>query len=196
MNVFTLPCSLDSAGGFLTVRSRGASWSAMRSLVRTGFWLSAVSAAKAAGLVGGGAPECKGWPGGLWSGWGMESVWLFWGKLVFEVYSPANWLIIIWRISAATIGMRGSEKLGMSKGKQKKKTCFLKKIYEQNLNATGVTRLTNKAAFVANLIVWVNWYNTQMQPQPKGKQTHLFCGKLHWESLLFVSRVCWLRSDL
>lgn len=64
---FTLPWSLGTARGFLMVRSRGASWSAMRSLLRTGFWLCAGPATVATGLVEGGAPESKGGFGRLWS---------------------------------------------------------------------------------------------------------------------------------
>ena len=64
---FTLPWSAGAARGFLMVRSRGASWSAMRSLLRTGFWLCAGPATMGAGLVEGGAPESNGGVGRLWS---------------------------------------------------------------------------------------------------------------------------------
>lgn len=39
------------------VRSRGASWTAMRSLLRTGLWLRVGRETVVAGLGGGGAPE-------------------------------------------------------------------------------------------------------------------------------------------
>ncbi len=115
---FTLPWSLGTARGFLMVRSRGASWSAMRSLLRTGFWLCAGPATVAAGPVEGGAPESKGGVDRLWSEWGCESEQLSWGELVFEVYSAANCRIILWRISRATTGMWGSEKFGTSERKK------------------------------------------------------------------------------
>lgn len=47
------------------MRSRGASWSAMRSLLRTGFWLCA--GLEAAALEEGGAPESKDGLVRLWS---------------------------------------------------------------------------------------------------------------------------------
>lgn len=118
---FTLPCSLGSATGFLMVRSRGASWSAIRSLLRTGFWLCAGPVSVAAGLVAGGTPESKGGVDRLWSEWGWESEQLTWGELVFEVYSAANCLIIFWRISRATTGICGSEKFGTSRKKNRDK---------------------------------------------------------------------------
>lgn len=119
---FTLPWSLGTVGVFLIVRSRGASWSAMSSLLRTGFWLCAGPATVATGLEDAGAPESEGEFGRLWSEWGWKSERLSWGGLVFEVYSAANCRIILWRISRATTGMCGSEKFGTS---EETKSCNL-----------------------------------------------------------------------
>lgn len=124
---FTLPWSLGAVGGLLIVRSRGASWSAMSSLLRTGFWLCAGPATVATGLEDAGAPESEGEFGRLWSEGGWKSERLSWGGLVFEVYSAANCRIILWRISRATTGMCGSEKFGTS---EETKSCNLMQIYE------------------------------------------------------------------
>lgn len=111
-----VPWLQGTATGFLTVRSRGASWSAMRSLLRTGLWLCAGLAPT---LLEEGAPKSKDGLGRLWSEWGWVSEGLSWGELVFEVYSAANCRIILWSISRATTGMWGSEKFGTSEGEKK-----------------------------------------------------------------------------
>lgn len=158
------------------VRSRGASWSAMRSLLRTGFWLCAGPATTGAGLVEGGAPESNGGVGRLWSGCGWESEQVSWGELVFEVYSSANCRIILWRISRATTGMCGSEKFGTSEK-------------EKNMEV-----ITIKCAHISVLKMQKYRY-TRHNPSLR-HQTHL-CGRgLHWEIPRLVSLVCWLWSDL
>lgn len=99
-----IPCSLGSNCDFLTVRSKGESWSAMRSLLSTGFWALAPAMDEATGDA-------------------FSRLWFFvllgelesWVELVFEVYSAANCRIIRCMISRATKGMLGSETLGLSK---------------------------------------------------------------------------------
>lgn len=129
----TVPWSHGSGGGFLMVRSRGTSWSAMRSLLRTGFWFCADPVRAGAGLPVAGAPVSKGGAGRLWSVWGWDSEQLSWGELVFEVYSAANFRIIFWRISRATTGMCGSEKFGTSGGGKKKTYTRLKNSMKSEL---------------------------------------------------------------
>ncbi len=125
LKVFAVwPCSLGSVSGFLMVRSSGESWSAMRSLLRTGF--CAEAAAPVPGVEASGSSE--GAFGRLWSlvplgwdwGWGTS-----WVELVFEVYSAANCRIIRCMISRATRGMWGSVNLGRSaEGKYMKESIY------------------------------------------------------------------------
>lgn len=100
---------------FFMVRSKGASWSDMRSLLRTGFWFCAGPARISAKLVEV-ATNGRTGAGRVWSEWSgkCERPSRGRGELVFEVYSAANWLIILWRISRATTGMCGSDKRGTS----------------------------------------------------------------------------------
>lgn len=102
----TIPCSLGSDWDFLTVRSRGESWSAMRSLLSTGFWVVAAV-------------------GEVVTGDAFSRLWFFvllgwlgsWVELFFEVYSAANCWIIRCMISRATRGILGSETQGLSVNK-------------------------------------------------------------------------------
>lgn len=103
-DVSCIPCSLGSNCDFLTVRSKGESWSAMRSLLSTGFWALAPAVDEATGDA-------------------FSRLWFFvllgelesWVELVFEVYSAANCRIIRCMISRATKEMLGSETLELSK---------------------------------------------------------------------------------